>query len=191
MGYDLQAVIGRRDMLDRHHSRYRSAQVVLLRQGFAMIPLTEAVMSEVGFGGPISTDMAVPGFYLPKPIAAWAEGMSLDGAVAYLESSCHGGDCSRGAIVWDNGQIVLGPFPVEPDPRAPWLDRVALVELHRRDRAAWTAAVRSRFEALTTNQALRWIGVDRMEAVDELDAIGLSARLSPHRFTDEWATAGR
>jgi hypothetical protein len=78
------------------------------------------------------------------------------GSVAYLEAAFHGGSGEQGAMVWEQGQVVLGPlvdFDVAPSPSAP------------------------------INRALQRLGV-RVEppAEDEFATIGLGR----HRWTGQW-----
>jgi hypothetical protein len=180
MAYTLWAIIGRQEVLERHLSRYRNPRAVPIRQGMAIIPLSEALIDEINHGRPQDGWDTVTGFYcLTAPVVAWVEDMSRDGAVAYLEIECFGGHCDRGAIVWENGKTVLGPLPVEEDPRR---DYFYDDELRLRDPEAFDAMNEAWMRALSTNRALRRIGVSQAGTPDEFNAVGLGR----HRDPNDW-----
>jgi hypothetical protein len=117
---------------------------------------------------------------LTPAIVAWAKSISVDGAVTYTEIECFGSDCKRAAIIWEGGAVVLGPFPFADDEEAEV--RHARYALLRQDRDAFIAATRAMLPSLTTNQALRRLGVTRDGAIDEFDAL----QLGRHRRTEDW-----
>jgi hypothetical protein len=181
MAYDLRAFVGPKTAFDRPIPGFGRASAWALRHGFALLPLTEelddAVAARTG-----RRDPRFPGLpSLSDGLAAWAEALSRVGPIAYLEIECFGGECERGAVVWETGRVVLGPFALEEDEtaeaaRSRW-------EIFHRDLEAFVAVSRARLPGLTTNQALRRIGVVRgAQDTDEFATLDLGAL----RHTSEW-----
>jgi hypothetical protein len=181
MGYDLRAFVGPKTAFDRPIPGFGYADAWALRHGFALLPLSEeldaAVAAQTG-----RRDPRFPGLpSLSDGLAAWAEVLSHVAPIAYLEIECFGGDCERGTVVWESGRVVLGPFAFEDDEtaeaaRSRW-------EILHRDREAFVEVTRARLPGLTTNQALRRIGVVRgAQNIDEFTALDLGAL----RHTSDW-----
>lgn len=90
---------------------------------------------------------------------------SLAGDIAYLEAEIFGGTGAQAMVLWRGGEVCLGPVATEftataPDP--------------------------SSSRQWPFNQALRELGVDRGDAFDEFDALGLGR----WRHTEDWLPAG-
>lgn len=103
MGYFIQAIIGKADALSKHTSEFQHAQLVLLPQGMAMIPLTDDLHDEIG-GGDL-------GFVKLTSVGEqWAMNISSLAPVAYIEAEFFGGDGGQSALVWSNASRVLGPI---------------------------------------------------------------------------------
>jgi hypothetical protein len=157
VAYELEAILGPQAVLARHRDRYRSACVVPLEHGWAIVPLTFDVRRELGrVSGPGVWDASDAGRDFQRRLSAWLEEISQDDVVAYIESECFGNECADAATVWRDGGIVLGP-------------------------------VSGRSGDLVINKALRFMGVSRGSAkaggiLDEFDTVGLNR----HRKTEQW-----
>ncbi|MFF3139869.1 hypothetical protein [Streptomyces mirabilis] len=108
MGYELQAVIAKDEVLRGASRDLPAAQVASIGQGLSLIPMTDQLFDAAtdGTEGP-------PGFWrLPggfdKRLADW----SAAGAVAYVEAEYFGGVGEQHAAVWADGAVVLGPLHV-------------------------------------------------------------------------------
>ena len=146
MGYDLQAVISREELLRTRTQTLSEAVVTLLGQGLALVPITDAFFDQVA-GVPHGDG---PGFWrLPagfeRTLAAW----SVQGPVAYVEAEFFGGVGWQRSAVWSDGIVVLGPLRIDEDQQF--------------------AA-----EGSPISQALRRLGVVASEGRDEFEAIGLA-----------------
>lgn len=53
MGYRLQAIVGKRQMLVRHATEFNHARVVPLTQDIALIPLTDDLHDEIAGPGEV------------------------------------------------------------------------------------------------------------------------------------------
>jgi hypothetical protein len=72
VGYDLRALIARRDVLAAHKQDFGSVHVVGLRQGFALIPLTEQLVAEIcGGDAPRDDRPLTSGEELPWQLTSW------------------------------------------------------------------------------------------------------------------------
>ncbi len=112
MGYDLQAIVAREDLLRAATRTWSEAVVASLEQGLALVPITDSFFDQVS-GVPVAEDL---GFWrLPagfeQTLAAW----SVRGPVAYVEAEFFGGVGWQRAAVWSKGVLILGPLRVEED----------------------------------------------------------------------------
>jgi hypothetical protein len=88
MAYNLQAIIGKRSILERHASDFGKVRVASLRQGFGLIPVVHDLWEQVRGVEPVEPRLrafVLREEELPTPFINWMERMSLDGAVAYVE----------------------------------------------------------------------------------------------------------
>src|SRR5262245_14863569 len=158
MGYTLEAFVGRRALSDAAHSLEPVVVTVPLPQGFVLVPLTD----ELHDSFPLSTTTPYREFYKLSPaLAEWAQTLSRREAIAYLEAEVFGGTGAHAAIVWDAGEVALGPLHTE----VAWNDK-ELISPPIRENAF--------------NRALRHLGVILGDAGDEFDALGLGS----HRHTE-------
>jgi hypothetical protein len=174
LGYRLEAVVARKPVAPAFVARYPTASLVELKQGFALVPLTDNVIRRLSRGAPWDRGQLLhpQRSRLPHELAAALAALSSHGEVAYLEAKFFGGEGVQAAAVWADGVIVLGPIVEEDGEERPrrWrrvLRAVRGLSLH--DRAI--------------NQALRRLGatVDR-GAPDEFATLGLDRA----RHTEEW-----
>jgi hypothetical protein len=159
VGYELRALVGRHEVAVEA-ARAAGAGVVVLPQGFGLVPVTEAMFSRLGGRDvkPFGNDF----WMLSGGVEALARRISQAGDIAYLEADFFGGVGGQAAVAWRAGQVRLGPYvsgDAEPPPPLP-VDQWAF------------------------NRVLRELGADRGETSDEFDAVGLGR----HRRTDDWAT---
>lgn len=109
MAYYLNGVVGRLTVLERQRDRYSNARVVPLTHGFAIIPLTSDLRRELD---PAAQDVGWDSSALEEhaeSLTAWLRDISRDGAAAYLEALLFGDSGGQEAIVWRDGEVVLGP----------------------------------------------------------------------------------
>jgi hypothetical protein len=146
MGYDLQAIVAREDLLRAETQAMSKAVVTSLEQGLALVPITDAFLDQAT-GVPVADDL---GFWrLPagfeRTLAAW----SVRAPVAYLEAEFFGGVGWQRAAVWSQGALDLGPLWNEEDEQF--------------------AA-----EGSPISQALRRLGASAGAGQDEFTAVGLA-----------------
>ncbi|PTX93833.1 hypothetical protein DB345_19850 [Spartobacteria bacterium LR76] len=104
MGYFLQAIISTIPVLKARYSDFKSAVVVPLTDDFALIPITDELLDEVGASGSSGK------FYRYTPeVANWVRAISTYGAVAYIEAEFFGGTGGQIAVVWSSGDEILPP----------------------------------------------------------------------------------
>jgi hypothetical protein len=184
MAYDLSAFVGPHAMLEEWAKALGDVRVCSLTQGFALVPMLDDQDSSRArrvWGDPPDAITPFTTFE-----SSWAEESSRLSALAFIQIECWGGDCERGAIVWENGAVVLGPFDVVEDVTTE--EREARRLLWETDPAAAQASVPEQLAQLTTNQALRRIGVTITEGLyDEFESLGLGAA----RNTADWCPSER
>ncbi|MFJ1754437.1 hypothetical protein [Kitasatospora sp. NPDC088134] len=125
MGYYLEAVVAAEPLLRTAAAGLPGAHVVPLRQGLALIPMTDELHDAL-------TDPAAerlrPFRLLPHgfqhTLAAW----SANGPVAYVEADIFGGTGDRYALAWTAGTLTLGPL-TERTPTGPTTLSLALRHL--------------------------------------------------------------
>jgi hypothetical protein len=95
-------------------------------------------------------------------MVAWATEQSRRFPVAYIQTDYHGGTGSQCAIVWRDGAVSSGP-------------------LETVDKQGSITPLRER----AINRAVMELGVERGDARDEFEALGLNR----HRDNDDWVAA--
>ncbi len=145
MGYVIRAVITAHDLLTVAAREMPRARLAGLRQGFALLPVTDVLFDAITEG---DSDGTLGFGFLPAGFDRVLGSWSLRGAVAYVEAEYFGGAGTQSAAVWAGGALALGP-------------------LHNPNNEAFPAAGNA------ISQALRRLGVDRRGYGDEFDAVGL------------------
>ncbi len=162
MGYRLEAVIALTEQLKSRVGQ-RHAHLVLLEQGFCLIPVVRNLYDEVNmFAEPEVPDGFV---LLSAGLLVWLEKLSLGGTVAYVEADFHGGYGDQSACIYENGVCVLKPFVTSDwDDQRKEYKKIQLVDY-------------------AINIALRRLGVlVSAGLVDEFDSLGLGRE----RDTKDW-----
>ena len=145
MGYDLQAIIAREELLRALTQALPEAMVASLEQGLALVPITDAFFDCVT-GIPSADDL---GFWrLPAGFERTLADWSVRGPVAYVEAEFFGGVGWQRAAVWSGGVLALGPLRIEEEEQF--------------------AA-----EGSPISQALRCLGAIATAEQDEFAAVGL------------------
>lgn len=145
MGYELQAVIAGDEVLRVASREVPGSQVVPLRQGLSLMPMTDEVFDAVTDG----SDGGDLGFWrLPGGFGTLLAQWSAAGPIAYVEAEYFGGVGEQRAAVWADGALELGPLD-EP--------------------------TKKRFSRAVSpiSQALRRLGARRSLGEDEFEAVGL------------------
>lgn len=159
MGYVLEAVIAEsallRSVAADPSSGLTGTRSAALDQGLGLVPATDEFTAA---DTPAADDP--PGFVrLTEHLAGRITEWSKRGPVAYVEADYFGGTGSQSAVVWDGGEVALGP-------------------LHQPEGCPAPEA------GSPISQALRRLGVTvGPDDLDEFDAAGLGA----HRSTEGWA----
>lgn len=153
----IQVVIGPLETLTAARRELPAAVVCPLRQGFALIPITDEVEAALRVRGdqaqavrPHSGEMAVG-------VARLAAELSEAGPIVYAATYIHGGTGGQDAIAWLGGQVVIN-LGDDEDAMSPWPDS-------------------------PISRVLRHVGVVVAEGEDEFDALGLGS----HRSNEAWA----
>jgi len=92
-------------VLEAHSVRFASAVVAPLAFGFALIPITDELLDEVGASGDSGR------FYKFTPaVAEWLGAISASAPAAYVEAEYFGGIGGQGAVVCSHGAQILAPI---------------------------------------------------------------------------------
>jgi hypothetical protein len=162
MMYILEAIIGSESALRKVVLDQPNAVFVPLKQGVALVPMTDKFLSAVTDG---TSDRPLGFWKLPggfEPLLAeWSE----DGPVGYVEAEFYGGYGGQRAALWVDGKLALGPLVVGDGER-------------------FTADGSERFavDGSPISQILRRLGVVKDNFYDEFEAVGLGR----HQHTSEW-----
>jgi hypothetical protein len=145
MTYILEAIIGSEPALRKVILEQPNAVLVPLKQGVALVPMTDKFLSAVTDG---TSDRSLGFWKLPggfEPLLAdWSE----DGPVGYVEAEFYGGYGGQRAALWVDGKLALGPL-------------------------ADGDGARSAADGSPISQILRRLGVVKDNFYDEFDAVGL------------------
>jgi hypothetical protein len=153
MAYEMQAVIAGIHLLAKVAADEPNMHVVALSQGLALAPMSDVLHDLLSV-----TDGDRLGFWkLPGGFGATLAAWSGVGPVAYVEAEYFGGIGEQRAVVWDHGELVLGPLScggTEPVP----------------------------VNGSPVSQALRRLGATSSGNVDEFAAVGMRR----HRHIEQW-----
>ena len=161
--HEVEALIAKEDRLAAEVRQFKSAVVCRLVQGFALLPVTNALASELAIDQMgTSAAPAKPIESMPDGLPTLAIAISHRTPVAYISTYYFGGVPGEGqdALVWDKGRLAFSPATKGYDqiwPNSP------------------------------ISQALRMIGIVAENAMDEFD----TADLGRHRETHRWADSVR
>ena len=156
MAYSLQAVIGAIDLLSATVRRHPAATLVPLRQGLALVPMTDALFDALTDGA--SSDSL--GFWkLPGGFGRVLATLSATSPVAYVEAEYFGGVGRQRAAVWAHSSLALGPLAEGDDE---------------------DESVRPLNGPIS--RTLAFLGAVHGNHYDEFDAVGLNR----HRKTNGW-----
>ncbi|HEY7415030.1 MAG TPA: hypothetical protein VH593_07545 [Ktedonobacteraceae bacterium] len=165
MAYSLEALIGK-DAFVIVPQLYPAAQVVRLRHGLQMLPLTRAFTSELRASRPAEQTLPWEEMMKTRGLPSWfekrndivadlASQLSEVAPVAYVEANFFGGVGGQSALIWQQRQIVFA-----------------------RSDTHGIGAI---------NEALRYLGVQASNTnswFDEFMMVGLGQK----RDTEQWGT---
>ena len=77
-----------------------------------MVPLSESLVAEIEGASGVSTGPRDAGVFefLSRGVEAWARALSVDTAIAYVETEYYSGEDFERAGVWSQGRLALGPL---------------------------------------------------------------------------------
>ncbi|MBR7832253.1 hypothetical protein KDL01_03225 [Actinospica durhamensis] len=108
MAYQLRGVIGRISAAQGVANALGSAAVAVpLEQGFALVPYTAAVY-DAFVAGRVS-ERIKPFWWLGESLAELCAQASKDWPLVYVEAEYFGGAGDQKAVLWEAGQVALGP----------------------------------------------------------------------------------
>jgi len=162
VSYELRALAGRCEITAQAAPEAHGTAVEL-PQGYGLLPITDHVLERLG--GADTSPFGEVFWFLSAGVEALARRISLAGDIAYVEAEFFGGNGTQAMVLWRGGEVCLGPITAE---------------------FPATAQDPSSSPQWPFNRALRELGVDRGDAFDEFDALGLGR----WRHTDEWPTTG-
>ncbi|MFC7246395.1 hypothetical protein ACFQO7_28295 [Catellatospora aurea] len=154
MSYGLQAVIGAEDVLRKVAAEQPGAVVVPLRQGFALIPMTDELFDAATDG---SRGDGLRFWKLPGGFENVLSDWSKAGPLGYVEADYLGGVGTQRAALWARGELAIGPMYVgEHEPFPAIGSPISQVLAH-------LGAVRRRRDA----DEFVSVGLDRCRGTDE------------------------
>jgi len=111
MSHTVEAFLAKAEVFAEAAKHLRSAHVIPLAQGYALLPVTDAVAEEAG-GDPASkgAEPFSEFWMLTTPLVQLGEQWSHLGKIAYFETDYFGGGGHQAAIVWNRGEVALGPM---------------------------------------------------------------------------------
>lgn len=106
MGHSIAGFVARQELLREGTRHLESAVVASLPQGFGFLPATDDLHDEIGEG-----DLPHDEFWgLSDGLARLGAELSRSGRVAYVETDYFGGAGHQAAMVWEDGEVISGPY---------------------------------------------------------------------------------
>ena len=162
--HDVRGLIANQNAMRRLVCELESAVVCALPQGFAFLPLTEALTRELRTKGTADVGPAqAPLAELFPELHALALVISEETAVSYISTEYFGGDGGQDAAAWRNRVPVFSPA---------------------------TQGYSREWPNSSISQALRTIGVAADAGKDEFDSLGLGNHRETHRWAAAFSKAG-
>lgn len=157
MGHYIQVVIGKEEIIDKFQDKWIHAHKLLLKQGFALVPLTKDLFDDITELVDNKQETQYVQFnYLNSSINELLKSESHKGALAYLETEYFGGSGVQVAILYKNQQINLGPLKTE----RVWNQKLMSYETIPQGKNA-------------INKVLEEMGVSKIGGKDEFDSVEL------------------
>lgn len=158
MGYVLEALLAPPTIAEVAAASMPGTGVVRLHERIALVPITEDA-AEALSPGDRSLVSLLTGQPLPTALTELLRRTSREGPIAYVEADFFGGTGQQAAVLWEHGEIALGPL-VDPN------------DLVRGAPSQWPF-----------NQVLRRMDVSVAPGqLDEFATVGLGR----HRETEDW-----
>lgn len=105
MSYVLQAILAKEGVIDQLLTVLKAGKKISLEQGFAMIPLDEALIDRIDASPEANS---IPDLiYLTDAFEEKVLGMLGEAKFGYLESEFFGGSGGHQGIVWEAGKRIL------------------------------------------------------------------------------------
>lgn len=110
MGHHIRAAVGREEAVAALAADLRSAAVIGLPQGFAMVLVTDALWDQADecFPGPEEPDCPVLVAWTGS-VRRWLEAGSRGGPLAYIETDYAGGYGTQAGVLVEGGTLRSGP----------------------------------------------------------------------------------
>ena len=105
MGYYLQGLISRENVLKTHTSEYQNVTVIPLVQGVGLVPLIDEAFEEIG-----PDDVMEPFEKLSSDVEELAQKISVDCPVIYVEAEFFGGTGTQVLMAWAKGSRTMKPL---------------------------------------------------------------------------------
>jgi hypothetical protein len=109
MAYLLQAIIAGHSPAAARATALPDTRAVDLTAALAIVPITAPAVTYLSPDGVHDTTWLIDGKPLPGVLDELLRDASADAAVAYVEAEFLGGDGAQGAVVYERGEVVLGP----------------------------------------------------------------------------------
>lgn len=111
MGYALEALIGPAEVLEPLAHAYRSARVVTLTDGLAMVPMVEVLRNAIqSQNHDPEREPAWPFWHLSPEGAMTIAETCTRGALAYVEARFYAGVGTQASVGWRDGALRHGPM---------------------------------------------------------------------------------
>lgn len=158
MSHHIQVIIGKEEIINDFKSRWIHAYKLPLKQGFALIPLTDDLLDDITELMDNGKEKPYPPFYqLNASLDELLKSESHKRQLAYLETEYFGGSGFQLAILYENQSVGLGPLKTETI----WNEKLMSYEKVPNEKNA-------------INQVLERIGVRQIGEKDEFDSMELS-----------------
>lgn len=111
MGYALEALLGPAEALEPLARAYRTARVVPLAAGLALVPMVEALRNAIqSQNHDPEREPAWPFWYLSPEGAMTVAETCTRGALAYVEARFYAGVGTQASVGWRDGALRHGPL---------------------------------------------------------------------------------
>ncbi|ESP91467.1 MULTISPECIES: hypothetical protein [Pseudoalteromonas] len=159
MGYVIHAIVGKSDAITKITSNWVVAKKVDLRQGYSLIQVSDELLDDINELVNSEKDAPYPEFLkLSSSLHELLQSESITKTFAYIESDYFGSVGAQSAVLYANGETVLGPLKTE---------------------IKWCSNLNQYYQnpqgQLAINSVLSQLGVSTRNSMDEFESLQLGS----------------
>ena len=114
MGHNINAFIGKNNIIEKLSDDWIKARTIPLKQGFSMVYLTDELLDDMTELSDLENEWDCPEMmFFTKTVFQIMQRYSKNTILAYIETDYFGGTGTQAGVLFENGKIVIEPTKEE------------------------------------------------------------------------------